>query len=203
MTNTSLIRSGYDQIADRYAEKRDQASSVPYLEWLNDKLGANSLILDLGCGAGLPIDRWLIDQGHRVIGLDISAEMLILARQNVPQGHYELSDMADLTVGEYSVDAVVCFFAMFHIDRSRHRQLLRSLHSYLMPSGFLLITTGRTDWEGEEDFLGAQIAWSHFDQATNRALIEDAGFKIFLEDEHRGNSCGDKDWHPIFLAQAN
>ena len=202
MTDTPLIRSGYNRIAAHYAERRDHASSVPYLEKLNDKLAANSLILDLGCGAGLPVDRWLIQQGHRVIGLDLSAEMLALARQNVPQADYELRDMATLRVSEYSVDAVVCFFAMFHIDRSLHGQLFRCLRSYLTPSGFLLITTGRSDWEGEEDFLGVQMAWSHFDKETNRALLEDANFTVLLEDEHRGNSCGDDDWHPIFLAQS-
>ena len=66
-----------------------------------------------------------------------------------------------------------------------------------------MITTGRTDWEGEEDFLGAQMAWSHFDQGTTRALIEEAGFAILLEDKHRDNLSGDGDWHPVFLAQAN
>ena len=71
-----------------------------------------------------------------------------------------------------------------------------------MPGGFLLITMGRANWEGEEDFLGVQMAWSHFDRATNRTLIEDAGFTILWEDEHRGNSYGDDDWHPIIFASS-
>ena len=202
MIDTSLIRIGYDQIATRYAETRDQSSSLPYLEKLNSTLSARSLVLDLGCGAGLPVDRWLIEHGHTVIGLDLSAEMLSLARRNVPETRYEVRDMAELEEGEYAVDAVVCLFAMFHIDRSRHGRLLRCLHSYLAPRGLLLITTGGTDWEGQEDFLGVPMAWSHFDRAANRALIESAGFVILLEDRHSGNSCGDDDWHPIFLAQA-
>jgi SAM-dependent methyltransferase len=202
MIDASLIRSGYNQVAGQYADRRDQASSVPYLESLNKRLPQNSVALDVGCGAGLPVDRWLIDHGHQVIGLDVSTEMLRLARRNVPQARYELRDVAGLSASEYSVDAIVSFFALFHIDRSLHDHVLRRLRTCLEVGGLLLITTGRDDWEGEEEFLGVQMAWSHFDLATNEKLIEGAGFKIIDTDVHRGNSCGDDDWHPIFLAEA-
>ena len=202
MLNTDLVRAGYDKIAADYAENRDQASSLPYLIRLADRLAADSLILDLGCGAGLPVDRWLIDHGHRVAGLDISEAMLALARQNVPEASYQRRDMASLEAGEYSADAVVSFFAMFHIDRRCHRALCRRVRSYLRPGGLFLVTTGRSDWEGEQDFLGVRMTWSHFDTAANKDLIEDSGFTILFEDVHRGNSFGDDDWHPIFLARA-
>ena len=65
----------------------------------------------------------------------------------------------------------------------------------------MLITTGRSDWEGEEDFLGVQMPFSHFDEAVNRELITDSGFTVLFEDLHRGNSCGDDDRHPICLAR--
>ena len=154
MLNTDRVRVGYDHIASQYAARRDQASSVPFLEKLNVQFGIGRLILDLGCGAGLPVDRWLIDHGHRVIGVDISAAMLTLARENVPEASYQLRDMATLKEGDYSVDAVVSFFAMFHIDRHRHRALLYRIRSYLQEGGIFLVTTGDSDWEGEEDFLG-------------------------------------------------
>ncbi len=202
MLNTDRVRAGYDQIAARYAVERDRASSVPYLEELDGRLAADSLILDLGCGAGLPVDRWLIDHGHRVIGLDISDAMLTLARRNVPEASYQLRDMATLKEDEYSVDAVVSFFAMFHVDRRYHRDLLCRIRSYLQEGGLFLVTTGRSDWEGEEDFLGVQMLWSHFDKAANRELIKDRSFTVLFEGLHRGNSIGDKDWHPIFLARA-
>lgn len=203
MLCTDRVRAGYDRVAARYAEKRDERSSVPYLELLANDLSPGSLVLDLGCGAGLPVDRWLIDHGHRVIGLDISEAMLALARRNVPEARYQLCDMATLREGEYAVDAVVCFFAMFHIDRRLHRALFAHIRSCVQRGGLLLVTTGRSDWEGEEDFLGVPMNWSHFDQKTNRKLIEESGFAVLLEDLHRGNPVGKNEtWHPIFLARA-
>ena len=110
--------------------------------------------------------------------------------------------MDSLRDGEFSVDAVVCLFAMFHVERGRHRGLLCRMRSCLRSDGLLLLTTGWTDWEGEEDFLGVPMRWSHFDCDTNRALLEDCGFTILFEDRHRGNPVGKKDTaHPIFLAR--
>lgn len=202
MINSALVATSYNRIAQVYAGRRDWRSSIPHLQRLTDQLAEDSLVLDLGCGAGRPVDRWLIDQGHRVIGLDISSEMLALARRNVPQATYEQRDMARLKKGEYAVDAVVCFFALFHVDRSQHARLLGCMRSYLSRGGLLMLTTGRTDWEGEEQFLGAKMAWSHFDRDTNRGLIEAAGFEVVSDDLHKGNAFADKDWHPIFLARA-
>lgn len=202
MSMTDRVRAGYDRVAGRYAARRDQASSVPYLAALDRHLAPDSLVLDLGCGAGLPVDRWLVDRGHRVIGLDVSEAMLALARRNVPEAIYLHRDMATLEAGEFPVDAVVSFFAMIHIDRRGHGAFLGRVRACLPDGGMLLVTTGRSDWEGEEDFLGVPMSWSHFDAAANRELIQAAGFAVLSEDVHRGNTCGDDDWHPIFLARA-
>ncbi len=198
---TDLVREGYNRIAARYAEGRDQASSVPYLERLNRLLDPNSLILDLGCGAGLPVDRWLVDRGHRVIGLDISDTMLALAKHNVPEAQYEMRDIATLANGEFCVDAVVSFFTIIHIDRRDHRDLLNRIRSWMPKGGVMLITMGRSDWEGQEDFYGVNMEWSHFDRETNHRLIGESGFSIIFEDLHRGISPSDADRHPIFLSR--
>ncbi len=202
MKQVDKVRAGYDLVASKYANERDHQSSIPYLQHLNSRLAPNSLILDLGCGAGLPVDQWLIDEGHRVIGIDISKSMLDLARKNVPEATYRLGNFADLQPFEMSVDAVVCFFALFHIERTAHRRFFETVRTYLGDDGWLLITTGQVDWEGTEDFLGIEMAWSHFNRTTYRQMIEESGFSIEMESEHRGNAFNDDDWHPIFLARS-
>lgn len=202
MISTKRVQQSYDLVAGKYAAERDQTSSIPFLRKLNSGLAEKSLILDIGCGMGLPIDRWLVDQGHDVIGLDISAAMLELARENVPEGEFKLGDFATLQPSQFSVDAIVCFFALFHVDRVLHQQILETFRTFLNRSGLLLLTTGKTAWEGTEDFLGSKISWSHFDGSTYRGLLEKSGFEIVIEDEHQGNNSIDDDGHPIFLARA-
>ena len=73
-------------------------------------------MLDIGCGPGIPVDRYLIDNGDKVIGLDISESQIELAKKNVPEATYEVKDISTLTMREYSVDAVVSFYVVFHIS---------------------------------------------------------------------------------------
>ncbi|MEM1277429.1 MAG: class I SAM-dependent methyltransferase [Pseudomonadota bacterium] len=195
------VRAGYDKIASAYAEARDQMASLPHLERLDAALGRRSAILDIGCGAGLPVDRWLIEAGHRVVGLDISPAMLALARENVPEAEYRLGDMSALAEGSYEVDAIVCIYALFHTERRLHREILAKMRSFLRPSGLLLISTGLRDWTGTEMFFGAPMWWSHYDGPTYRGVIRESGFEIVSEDRH-ASDLPKTEWHPIYLARA-
>ena len=110
--------------------------------------------------------------------------------------------MTDLEAGCYRVDAVVCLFALIHVDRKKHGSVFQTLRSFLTPDGLLLATLGIGDWEGQEDFLGTPMAWSHYGPAISYALIEEAGFKIVFRGKHPGNLSLDHQPHPIVLAKA-
>jgi cyclopropane fatty-acyl-phospholipid synthase-like methyltransferase len=136
-------------------------------------------VLDVGCGAGIPVDRYLVQHGHAVTGIDISRRQIELARRNVPQAQFEVMNMLDLQVGQFRVDGVVSFYAIFHTPRNRHRRLLETFRSFLRRGGVLLITMGAEPWEGTEpDFHGVEMYWSHFGSAQNRPLVEAAGFTV-------------------------
>lgn len=193
-----IVRAGYNQAAEAYARGRDQFSSLPYLELLHERLRPGAAVLDVGCGSGLPVDSYLVERGYRVTGIDLSEAQIALARANVPEAAYAVRDMTELTAGEYAVDAVISFYAIFHTPREGHAALFRTFHSFLPPGGLLLVTMGAGDWEGEEaDFHGARMWWSHYDSTTNRRLIEDAGFTILLDEID--TSGGER--HQVVLAK--
>lgn len=188
------VRDGYDQVAERYLAERNQWESIPHLERLLDQLKANARILDVGCGGGVPVDRYLVDKGHQVIGVDISPKQIDLASKNVPRAEFEVRDMRDLEEGDYEVDAVVSFYAIFHTPRQSHG---KTLASFLPQDGMLLVTMGAGEWEGEEDFHGTPMQWSHYGPEKNRQLIEPAGFEV-LSDEI--DDSGDER-HQVLLAR--
>lgn len=193
-----LVRAGYNQAAESYACGRDQFSSLPYLERLRERLRPSAAVLDVGCGAGLPVDRYLVDHGCRVTGIDLSEAQIALARANVPEAAYAVRDMTELIAGEYAVDAVVSFYAIFHTPREGHGALFRTFHSFLPAGGLLLVTMGVNDWEGtEEDFHGVRMWWSHYDSVISRRLIEDAGFHILLDEIDRQQN----ERHQVVLAE--
>jgi len=193
-----LVKQGYDLVATRYLEYRDLFKSHRYLDQLHDLLKPHSTILDLGCGAGIPIDRYLVNKGHEVIGIDISAKQIELARRNVPRASYAVRDMSYLREGEYQIDAVVSFYAIFHTPRTTHQELFKCINSFLSSGGLVLVTMGSAAWEGiEDDFHGAMMYWSHYGSEQNREIIERAGFKVLLDEID--TSGGER--HQIFLAR--
>lgn len=155
-------------------------------------------VLDIGCGPGIPVDKYLIDNGYKVIGLDISESQIELAKKHVPEATYEVKDITTLTMGEYTVDAVVSFYAIFHIPRETHQQLFEKMHSYLKVGGPILVTMATTDWEGvEEDFYGEQMYESHYAPEKNTQIVKAAGFEILLDEIDP--SANEK--HQIILAR--
>ena len=61
-------------------------------------------VMDVGCGAG-PLTKALVEAGFEVTGVDTSAELLELARANVPKAHFVDASIYDTEIRDY--DAVV------------------------------------------------------------------------------------------------
>jgi ubiquinone/menaquinone biosynthesis C-methylase UbiE len=93
-----LVTAAYDAIADAYLE-RFGVSTVRQ-KWLRRLLArlpvTGGRVLDLGCGAGIPVARELESLGHTVVGIDGSAQQIARARQNVPRATFIEGDMCEL-----------------------------------------------------------------------------------------------------------
>ena len=92
--NNKFVKDAYNKIALDYSATRDQFKNLKYLEKLNTLLKPNSTILDIGCGAGVPIDKYFVDHGHKVIGIDISEKQIEMAKKNLPDGRFEVRDLS-------------------------------------------------------------------------------------------------------------
>lgn len=81
----------YDALGATYqARYGGDPEPLHYLSKLHALLPASSSILDAGCGTGRPAAAYLVSQGHRVTGIDVSSTMLDLARaQVVPNANEE------------------------------------------------------------------------------------------------------------------
>jgi 2-polyprenyl-3-methyl-5-hydroxy-6-metoxy-1,4-benzoquinol methylase len=191
------VESGYDQMAEHYLATKDPEDPLALraLEDLASLLPSEAAVLDLGCGAGVPVTRWLAHRGFAVTGVDVSAKQLELARTYVPDGTFLKADMTELVFGPESFDAVVAFHSIIHVPRTEHPALLESIHRWLEPGGALLATMTVTDYEGrEEDWegWGAPMVWSHYDRNANAAMLRDAGFEIRYAEPRTGGGTGDE-----------
>jgi cyclopropane fatty-acyl-phospholipid synthase-like methyltransferase len=193
------VKEGSEMAADDDAAKGNQFEGIDYLKRFSKLIERGRTILDVGCGDGLPVDAYLVKHGFAVNGVDASARMIDLAKENVPEGFYEVKDIFELKEGEYCVDGVVSVRAMLHIPHEYYRALLSTFASYMPNGGALLLTMRSDEWrQTGEDAHGATVAGNHEGADDNTELIEDAGFTIILN-EIDGRE--DKE-HQIILARS-
>ena len=183
-----IVQSGYDAIADRYAEairagRGPETYFSRFLARVLELIPEGSAILDLGCGAGLVTAD--LTTRARVVGVDISAGQLELAHKNAPAARFVRADMEDLAFAPGSFDVVVAFWTLIHVRREVHASLFARIHGWLKPGGLFAGTLGSGDnpAEHDPDFYGAPMYWSHFAGDTNRRLLRDAGFDLIQADE--------------------
>ena len=69
--------------------------------------------LDAACGTGRHAE-YLGSIGHEVIGVDVTPEMLEVARTKVPAARFELADVTALPLPDDSVDLAVCALVLTH-----------------------------------------------------------------------------------------
>jgi 2-polyprenyl-3-methyl-5-hydroxy-6-metoxy-1,4-benzoquinol methylase len=191
------VESGYDRMAEQYLATKDPEDPLALraLEDLASLLPSEATVLDLGCGAGVPVTRWLADRGFAVTGVDVSAKQLELARVYVPDGTFIKADMTEVLFGPETFDAVVAFHSIIHVPRTEHPALLVSIHRWLRLGGALLATMTIADYEGREDDWegwGAPMVWSHYDRNANVAMLREAGFEIRYAETRTDGGTGDE-----------
>jgi SAM-dependent methyltransferase len=98
-------------------------------------------VVDLGCGSGIWA-RELLDAGYKVIGVDLSAPMIELARQKAPEARFEAASYLDVEIPPcVAVTAIgECF--NYQTDARAHGaelgRLFRRVHRALRPGGHFL-----------------------------------------------------------------
>lgn len=201
----ALVRTGYDACAESYAAARRDDDS-DQLAPLLGLLGDGSEVLDLGCGAGVPIARKLSEK-HVVTGVDTSRRMLDQARAAVPGARFVHADIMEVEFEERYFDAAVAFFVLFHLPSEEHAEVFRRVWSWLRPGGYFLATLTEHEEAAytEDDFFGTRMYWSHLGWSDYERLLRETGFDI-LGDRIIGHGYGRRydgpdERHPMVLAR--
>ena len=151
----------------------------PELDLLGERLLDGAAVLDIGCGAGIPVTRLLAER-LAVTGVDISGEMIRQARANVPGATFVRDEIMSVEFEDSSFDAVVAFYSIFHLPREEHAALFSRIHDWLKPGGYLMCTLSHSSESAytEDDFFGVTMYWSNYGLADYTDMLTGLGFSI-------------------------
>jgi ubiquinone/menaquinone biosynthesis C-methylase UbiE len=172
-----VVKKGYNRIAEVYQDIRHRFDNTNQLRELAGLLPKNARILDVGCGAGVPVARFLVESGFQVVGIDFSEKMLELARKNVAKATFIQKDMTELDFVDNSFDGLTAFYSIIHVPREKHSRLFQSFHRILKPEGIILACLGSDEWEATDQYYGTDMFWSQYSPEKSLQLLTDAGFE--------------------------
>lgn len=135
------VRVYFDRAAETWDKRMVRNDQV-----IGDILDAAGIfegcrVLDVACGTGVLIPDYLARGAWMVTGVDLSPQMIRIARDKFPDDRVELlcADVEELDVaGIY--DSVVVYNAFPHFPDPEH--LIERLAGYLRPGGRLCIAHG-------------------------------------------------------------
>jgi cyclopropane fatty-acyl-phospholipid synthase-like methyltransferase len=179
----------FDSFAQAYEEQyMDQEAYSYSLDYFGKYLNPDARMLDIGCGPGT-ISVYLQKKipELRIFGIDLSRNMLELAKKNIPSGEFRKMDCRDLNRLEESFDAIVCGFCLPYLSQTEVDDLLQNAAALLNNKGSIYLSTMATDsykslWVGPSQG-GEQRLLTHYHEADIlRKTLEKNNFDIFYEE---------------------
>jgi len=186
------MNNPYDYIAEQWHSNFRGQSHVNrllgYVDKILEGLPSGAKVLDLGCGTGNPIAKYIMQKGFLVVGVDQSKRMLEIAKREVPGAEFIHADMVEIRLAE-KFAAAVAWDSVFHLERKHHSAIYRKLANSLKVGARLLLSVGGSDAEditrddkGAEGFtsemFGHTFFYSGYEPSVARKLLEAEDFEI-------------------------
>lgn len=196
----------YDKIASTYAQKIDSkvTDQLPELNKFVSLIKPNGKVLDVGCAAGRDA-AFFHHQGLKVIGIDLSRELLKQGRKLHPEIHTQFMDMTDLKFLPQSFHGIWANASLIHLDRQDVPKTLTGFRRILKSGGicYIRVKQGQGSRGVKEEKSENQVRYTtFFTQPEMKKLLVKAGFIILdsytynLQD--RNPKSRDIDWVVIF-----
>lgn len=179
--------SGYEAAAQQFIRLREaSAIGAGIIRHWATLLPAQAEVLDLGCGAGVPVASTLAAAGFRLYGIDASAQLLQTYRLRLPHAIVACETVQDSAFFARNFDAVVAIGLIFLLPAEQQTQLIDKVAARLTHAGRFLFTAPEQscNWT---DVLTGQASVS-LGAARYSRLGSDAGLQLVAEYQDEGQN---------------
>lgn len=118
---------------------------------------ANPFVLEIGCGNGRDATE-IVKRTNNYLGVDIAEEFIKIARENVPQGRFEVRDIEAYDLPE-GLDIVFAFASLIHTPKEKLMKIIDKIYNSLNTDGIVFLSMKYSDQYSEvikEDEFGSR-----------------------------------------------
>jgi SAM-dependent methyltransferase len=187
-------RNAHNYIADRRGVGWDESAWLDRFIALLPQPGS---ILDIGCGSGEPIARYLIDRNFTVEGVDASPTLISVCRERFPKQCWHVADMRNLALGG-TFQGLLAWDSFFHLCHDDQRRMFPIFRLHAASGAALMFTSGTSHGVAIGSYHGEPLYHASLAPEEYCALLEGNGFRVEAHVSQDPN-CGR---HTIWLAQA-
>jgi SAM-dependent methyltransferase len=149
----------------------------PHLETFAAGLPHGATVLDIGCGAGVPVARDLIAAGFAVTGIDSSPALISRCRERFADADWQVADMRALDLGR-RFDGLLAWHSFFHLRADDQRAMFPIFAAHAAPGALLMFTSGPSAGIAMGEWQGEPLFHDSLAQEEYRALLAGNGFDV-------------------------
>jgi ubiquinone/menaquinone biosynthesis C-methylase UbiE len=199
------IRTAYDTVAEDYHSLvQDSLATMPFDRAMTDAFASliSGPVLDVGCGPGHRT-AYLQGLGLDSFGIDLSPEMISVARQKYPDLRFSVGSMLDLDLPDASVGGVLSSYSIIHLPPSEVPVALAEFYRVLAPGGYVLVAFHVGDivrhlTQGYGHSISLDVHWLQPDKVA--AQLEETGFTMVAR-LVRAHELPDKPEQAVLIAR--
>jgi SAM-dependent methyltransferase len=197
-SDADRIVSLYERHAAEWDRRRrpDAMLERAWLDRFAALLPPGAAILDIGCGSGQPIARYLLERGFPVTGVDSSPALIELCKRRFPDREWLVADMRTLSLGR-TFQGLIAWDSFFHLSPEDQRRMFPIFRDHAAPGAALLFTSGSEHGEAIGEFQCEPLYHASLSPDEYRELLAAHGFVAadFVSDDP---DCGH---HSVWLAR--
>lgn len=197
----------YDQIAQSYAHAVQEFAPETERKRFVSLLANGGSVLDLGCAAGRD-SIWFASRGLKPTGVDLSENLLAIARERAPDIDFLRQDIRKLDFPDDSFDGIWACAVLLHLSRSEALSVMKRCHFMLKPDGILtvMVKKGRGEADVAETLSsGVSRHFTYFETDELKTMMHRAGFSVTdlytWKEKDRQEHGRDVEWISCFAAK--